>query len=398
MFSFVNMKHEVLKDLFTDHWYNEIKFNGISGRYLTISDLESADKEFSEKFEIKEIGKSVQVKPIYMYRLGAGKIKVLAWSQMHGNESTTTKAVIDLLNAFKYRGSEATLTEILENCSLYIIPILNPDGAEAYTRVNANSVDLNRDLQDLSQPESKVLKEQYDSIQPHFCLNLHDQRTIFSAGARDRPATLSFLTPSKDEERSIDDSRKKSMGLIAGMAKDLEEMLPGQMGRYDDAFNINCAGDTFQHLCTPTVLFEAGHYKDDYAREHVRKFVFRALISCLYQISAGEDLLADYKDYFDIPENQKLFNDVIIREVEIEGEVTDVAIQFQEVLRNGKIEFDPIIEKIDQNIGKYGHKEIDGERRKLSLPGGEKIAENVIVNKIFLNTAELQVKYGELSN
>lgn len=394
MFSFVNMKHEVLKDLFTDHWYNEIKFNGISGRYLTISDLESADKEFSEKFEIQEIGKSVQGKPVYMYRLGAGKIKVLAWSQMHGNESTTTKAVIDLLNAFKYMGSEATLTEILENCSLYIIPMLNPDGAEAYTRVNANSVDLNRDLQDLSQPESKVLKEQYDSIQPHFCLNLHDQRTIFSAGARDRPATLSFLTPSNDEDRSIDESRKKSMGLIAGMAKDLEEMLPGQMGRYDDAFNINCAGDTFQHLSTPTVLFEAGHYKDDYERENVRKFVFRALISCLYQISVGEDLLADYKDYFDIPENQKLFNDVIIREVEIEGEVTDVAIQFQEVLRNGKIEFDPMIEKIDQNIGKYGHKEIAGERRKLSLEGGEKIAENVIVNKIFLNTAELQVKYG----
>ena len=47
---------------------------------------------------------------------------------------------------------------ILKACTLYIIPILNPDGAKAYTRLNANEVDLNRDAQDLSQPESKVLR------------------------------------------------------------------------------------------------------------------------------------------------------------------------------------------------------------------------------------------------
>ncbi|MCG9972484.1 M14 family metallopeptidase [Christiangramia crocea] len=387
------MENKMLIDLFTDKSYAGIKFEKITGRYVTISDIELIKKEFEKDFEIVEIGKSVQNRPIYIYKLGTGKTKVLAWSQMHGNESTTTKAIIDLLNVFK-KASHKIISGILENCSLYIIPMLNPDGAEAYTRINANSVDLNRDLRNLSQPESKILRQQYEELQPDYCLNLHDQRTIFSAGNKASPATLSFLTPSKDEERSIDEARRKSMGLIAGIEKDLKDQLPGQIGRYDDAFNINCAGDTFQNLSTPTLLFEAGHYPNDYEREKTRKYVFRALLSCLYQISNKEDVSVDYEDYFKIPENQKLFNDIIIREVEIDGQLRDVAIQFREVLSNKRIEFEPVVENIAESIHKFGHREIEGKRRKLKLPGEEKVAENVIVNKIILNTAELQVKYG----
>jgi hypothetical protein len=46
--------------------------------------------------------------------------------------------------------------------------------------LNANEVDLNRDSQNLTQPESKVLREIFDLFQPHYCFNLHDQRTILS--------------------------------------------------------------------------------------------------------------------------------------------------------------------------------------------------------------------------
>ncbi|TBW29091.1 M14 metallopeptidase family protein [Gramella sp. KN1008] len=392
MFSFVNMKNDVLKELFLDSFYREVKFEKITGRYVSPSHLDIVLKEFENYFELTEIGRSVENRPVFMYKLGKGKRKVLAWSQMHGNESTTTKAVIDLLKAFNIRGLHPILAEILESCSLYFIPMLNPDGARAYTRVNANSVDLNRDMQDLSQPESRILKEQFEKIQPDFCLNLHDQRTIFSAGPYARPATLSFLTPSKDPERSIDEARKISMGLIAGIAEDLSEQLPGQIGRYDDAFNINCAGDTFQHLSAPTILFEAGHYKEDYEREEVRKYVFRSLVSCLYQISTNESLSQDYKSYFEIPENQKLFNDVVIREVELDGEICEVGIQFKEILRDSRIEFEPVVENTGMKIEKFGHREIKGNKQKISLPDGRKLVENVVVNKILLNTAEIQVK------
>ena len=393
LFSFVNMKNEELKDLFQDDFYSQIKFEKVTGRYITNKDLELFLKTVPGKFELEEIGQSVEKRSIRMITLGKGETKILAWSQMHGNEGTTTKAVFDLLNAFHLKEDEQVLSEILNNCTLYIIPILNPDGAEAYTRVNANKVDLNRDMQDLSQPESRLLMEQFHRIKPDFCLNLHDQRTIFSAGEASEPATLSFLTPSKDQERRIDDFRKQSMSLIAGMAKDLSNDLKGKIGRYDDAFNINCAGDTFQNLSIPTILFEAGHFPGDYEREQTRHYVFMALLSCIYQIAGDSYDVSAYEDYFNIPENKKLFNDVIIRNALLKGRSVDISIQFKEELKEGKVDFVPVIEEIKGKIPKYAHREIDAANSEVKLPDGAKIDENVVVNKIILNNEKLQVKY-----
>ncbi|WP_231896408.1 M14 family zinc carboxypeptidase [Gramella sp. MAR_2010_147] len=388
------MKNLELRDLFEDDSYNQIKFKEVTGRYVTNSSLEIVRDLFKNDFEVEELGKSVENRPVYKFRIGTGKLKVLIWSQMHGNESTTTKAVFDLLNSFKLNSEEKVISGILSACTIYVIPVLNPDGAQAYTRVNANSVDLNRDLQDLSQPESRLLKGIYEDFQPDFCLNLHDQRTIFSAGKKAESAILSFLTPSKDKERSIDYSRRQSMSLIAGMAKDLYAYLPESIGRYDDAFNINCAGDTFQNLSTPTILFEAGHTPGDYDREVTRKHVYRALLSCIYQIAQNNSRDLEYEEYFKIPENQKLFNDVIIRNAKINGKLKDVSIQFKETLNKNKIEFVPVIERIAPKISNFGHREIDAEENVLEFPDNSEITENVIVNKIILNSAELEVKYG----
>ncbi len=394
MFSFVNMENELHKNLFSDQWFHKVKFEKVSGRYVTNKSLKKLIRHLNNSFSVKRIGESVQGRDVSSFEIGSGEIKVLVWSQMHGNESTTTKAVFDLLCAFKNEASNPVLQTILERCTIQIIPILNPDGAKAYTRVNANSVDLNRDLQNLSQPESSLLKLQYEEFQPDYCLNLHDQRTIFSAGDKPKPATLSFLTPAKDEERTIDESRKKSMGLIAGIASDLNEQLSGCIGRYDDSYNIHCAGDTFQTLGTPTLLFEAGHYQGDYLREEVRKYVLRALLSCLYRISEGKEQADNFEAYFDIPENEKLFNDIVIRGAALNGEKRDVSIQYKEGRKHDKIEFVPIVQKIAGEILNYGHREINAEGKELKLPGNTKLIENVVVNKILLNNTELRFKEG----
>ncbi|MDR5590144.1 M14 family zinc carboxypeptidase [Christiangramia sp. SM2212] len=386
------MKNEQLKEVFKSDFYTGIKVNEISGRYVANRDLNIVRKKLENIFPSEKIGESVEGRSIYKFQIGNGERKILIWSQMHGNESTTTKAVFDLLNFLSLDDKNSLGLEILNSCTLYIIPILNPDGAKAYTRVNANSIDLNRDLQDLSQPESKLLKKIYYEFKPDFCLNLHDQRTIFSAGDVPKTATLSFLTPSKDEERNIDESRRLSMAVIAKIAEDLDEFLSGHIGRYDDGFNINCAGDTFQNLSTPTILFEAGHSKDDYEREETRMQVFRALISAICQISKSGIDTSDYEKYFKIPENRKLFNDLIIRNASVKGKIRDVSIQFKELRKGEKIEFVPIIEKIAPEISNYGHREIDAEENTIKLPDNSEIIENVIVNKIILNNEELEVK------
>lgn len=396
MFTFVNMENyqEYLEALLSD--YEKLKEEKLQGRYVTLKHIRPLLKKMDgNHFKIEKIGESVLGKPIYSIQLGSGNIKILGWSQMHGNESTTTKAVFDLVNALSLsKGKNALTNFILEHCRLQIIPMLNPDGAEAYTRVNANNIDLNRDADRLHEPESRVLRGCYEAFKPDFCLNLHDQRTIFSAGAINNPATLSFLTPSRDKERSVTPDRAASMKVVSAIVEDLQPELSGKIGRYDDAYNINCTGDTFQTLGVPTILFEAGHYPGDYKRDETRKYVYKALLSAIYHISAFDYKKMDFQKYFEIPENEKLFRDIILRNVSLEEGVMDVVVHYKEELKSGRLNFVPVVEEIEEKSEKFGHREIDCKGSKIKIQGRKKLGENVVVNKIVLNGEILTLKCG----
>ena len=342
--------------------YTHFKVAQIQGRYVTHTHIMEYMKQLKTPFHLETLGASVKGNPIYGVTIGHGPKRILMWSQMHGNESTTTKAVLDLLNYLKLELGPTK--NILQHFTLKIIPILNPDGAKAYTRVNANQTDLNRDAQDLSQPESKVLKWVYDNFEPHFCFNLHDQRTIFNVGETEKPATVSFLAPAFDEERNVSQSRLKSMQLIAAMNKKLQEHIPGQIGRYDDGFNANCVGDAFQMLQTPTILFEAGHFSNDYERETTRRYIFMALqeaLSVLMDEQLQEFLL---DDYLRIPENQKMYCDVLVVNAHILDPSlaagAEVAILYQEKLEKEQIVFVPTVQEVvPRATAIFGHETKD---------------------------------------
>jgi hypothetical protein len=338
--------------------YNDIKEVTINGRYVTDKHLDAFLDAVAKYFKIQTEGLSVEGRAIKSIALGKGDLKILMWSQMHGNESTTTKAVLDLINFFK---SDSELSSsILNNCSLKIVPILNPDGAMAYTRTNANGVDLNRDARERTQPESQVLRKIYEDFKPNYCFNLHDQRTIFNVGNTPKPATVSFLAPAHDPERSISKTRGISMQLIVAMNKELQKFIPGQVGRYDDGFNSNCVGDTFQMLHTPTILFESGHFPGDYDREETRKYIFMAMLKAIEVIS--KETIHHYvmDSYFDIPDNNKLFFDIIVKNLPTPEPKYDsnssAAIQFVETLVSGKIQFKGKLEETGNLQGKFGHK------------------------------------------
>ncbi|WP_420322474.1 M14 family metallopeptidase [Flagellimonas sp.] len=341
--------------------HKDFKEVSVYGRYVASKMLEEKWLSKLEESTINVVGESVNKKPIKSISVGEGSLKILMWSQMHGNESTTTKAVLDLVN-FLHSGIE-TANAILENCSLLIVPILNPDGAENYTRVNANAVDLNRDAKERTQPESKILRKLFNEFQPNFCFNLHDQRTLFSAGEHAKPATVSFLSPSSDVSRKLTPSRETAMKLIVAMNQKLQEQIAGQVGRYDDGFNDNCVGDSFQMSGVPTILFEAGHYPNDYEREQTRSYIFQALVEGVKTIS--EDAIENYstEDYFKIPENQKLFYDILIRNAhKINSELedaTNIGIRYKEILENGIINFVPEIADIGNMEGHFGHQNLD---------------------------------------
>ena len=347
-----------LEQLFYDN-----KERTIQGRYLTLDSIEPILNRNEIKKDVKLIGKSVLGKPIYCYKKGTGKTRIFLWSQMHGNESTTTKALFDFINLLN-NGSELA-TQLLNDFTFYSIPILNPDGAEEYTRVNANAIDLNRDSLDLTQPESQILRSTFEDIKPHYCFNLHDQRTIFGAGNTGKPATVSFLAPSFNEEREINESRLKAIDLITAVNDVLQKYIPGQVGRFDDSFNINCIGDTFQYLGVPTLLFEAGHFANDYEREETRKYIFYSLLSSFYLLSENDIVSNRIDNYLNIPQNKVVFFDFMYKNVKINYDgieiITNFVAQYKEELIEGKISLTAYISQVGNLENYYGHFEYDAK-------------------------------------
>lgn len=339
--------------------YEQIRVAGFESKHFPFLLLKNyLDDNFQEK---SLIGKSFLGNDIYSLKTGSGKIKILAWSQMHGNESTGTKAVLDVLEFLKLDNDWCRA--VLENITFYFVPMLNPDGASVYTRRNACGIDLNRDFIQEASPEIKVLKHFVSQIRPDFLFNLHDQRSIFNVGGLPQPATMAFLAPSDNAERSLNETRKKSMAVISHIYKSLNEILPGKISRFSDEFYPTSTGDNFTKMGIPTILFEAGHYPNDYHRDHTRRFNTLAVLLGLEKIMKKEEPSAE--DYFEIPENNKKFLDIILRNVLVmssESEaLLDIGIYFEEKLnvKEQTLDFCSRIEEVGDLSDYFGHIDID---------------------------------------
>jgi len=357
-------------------WYTDNFEDRLTGRYITIKHILPLLDSYRNIFNVSVAGFSEMGVEIPLVTLGKGAKKVLIWSQMHGNESTTTKALFDF---FKYISVNNQQTaQLFSQYSFYVLPILNPDGAALYTRENANNIDLNRDAEDVSQSESRVLRSIFDSLQPHLCLNMHDQRSIFGIDGP-KPATLSFLAPSADALKTITPAREIAMELIVKMKNYIQAYHHNQIGRFDDTFNQNCVGDSFTSSGSPTILFEAGHYPNDYSREQSRSFVFYALIALFDLDTASQNNSLDYKEYFTIPENQKIYKDVVLYNVRVDGEdnLQTISFQYKEKLLHQKIEFELYFDSMQEKNNVFGHQHFD-------LQGGRILVnshQNILIDK-----------------
>jgi len=314
------------------------------------------------------LGYSSQNTAIDVIQIGTGSIEILLWSQMHGDESTATRSIFDILKYFKAtHNSNESVKKLLQNCRLTFIPILNPDGALAYTREQADAIDLNRDAIALKTPEAKVLENIINSLKPDYAFNLHDQTSRYNVSGSTQVATFSFLAPAEEASRKNTPNRKKAMRVIASMYKALNAYIPNQSGRYNDTYCETCFGDNIQKKAIPTILIESGHFPQDYERKETRKYHFVALLSGLFAIS--NSTLPLFEAYFEIPLNDKLFYDLRIDNVLYDGLLTSVAIRYIFKLENGKL-----IRAIDPTetivgtalVEKLFHKVTDAKARRFS--------------------------------
>jgi hypothetical protein len=298
--------------------FEEIKIKDRFFKHSLICDLLDSITN-NKAFSVEEAGLSTMGRSIHLIKWGNGPCRVFLWSQMHGDEATATMALADLLNFLSQNGLYNEIIDSIDkNCTLYILPMLNPDGAEIFTRRNAMEIDINRDFHSQQSPEGRLLRKLRDVIHPHFGFNLHDQSTLWSAGKSGNPATISLLAPAYDEELSINPVRQKAMQVIALMNKELQKNIPGSIGRFNDEYEPRAFGDNFQAAGTSTILIEAGGYYNDPEKQFIRKIFFQSILSGLISIADESYVNAKTKNYFSIPENKKLHFHILLRNCKLE--------------------------------------------------------------------------------
>lgn len=264
------------------------------------------------------IGKSVEGREIREYYTGKGSRCLIAWSQMHGNEATATYALHDLLLFIEQNSHLPEIAHLFDRIHLRIIPMVNPDGAEKWSRRTALNIDPNRDALELQSTETRILMDRIKSSGAEVAFNLHDQRNLFHLIDESDSATISFLAPSVDINRSINPTRRKAMNWVSHLQKTLKSIHSCGAAKYTDEYYPTAFGENVQALGIPTILIESGASKNDPNRDLARKLNFLLLLESL-KVLSNDTLLDNYTiaDYDSIPLNGTNQWDVLVKNVQV---------------------------------------------------------------------------------
>ncbi len=275
--------------------------------------LDAVVSKSPDLFSKERIGESVEGRTIFHVKLGTGEVHVLLWSQMHGDEPTATAALFDLFEYVRLHRDEPVVRRILSRLTLHVIPMLNPDGAERFQRRNAQGIDINRDALRLQTPEGRILKALRDRIQPKVGFNLHNQNWRTSVGEPPKPASISLLSVAFDKERTVSPGRELTKKLCAVIRDALEALAPGQIGRYDDAFEVRAFGDNITLWGTPVVLIETGAWAGEPPDPPLVRLNFVALVTALDALATGRVNYADPLRYESLPVNESRLFYILVR-------------------------------------------------------------------------------------
>ncbi|MBI2407647.1 MAG: peptidase M14 [Gemmatimonadetes bacterium] len=297
----------------------------------------------SKALRTTPVGASTHGRALRAITFGSGPTTVFLWSQMHGDESTATMALADLLGWFALADGQrdAARDRIASQLTVVMLPMLNPDGAELFQRENAVGVDINRDVRRMSTAEARVLKAVRDSINPQFGFNLHDQNARTLGRPGNQRVGIALLAPAADVTNSFGPVRSDARLVAARIRAVLEREIPGRIARYDDTFNPRAFGDLMQAWGTRTVLIESGALPEDADKQRLRRVNVIAILSALNAIATGDFKNESADTYTSMPVNSGSAVDVVIRgaSLVIPGQPpvrVDLSFNYDDALRQGR--------------------------------------------------------------
>ncbi len=266
--------------------------------------LRALEQRHQGRLKLEEVGRSVQGRAIHLLTLGNGPRKVLLWSQMHGDEPSATPALLDIADYLLSAGGRPSAQAILDQLTLLMVPMLNPDGSEIYQRRNAQGIDVNRDALNLATPEGRLLKRLREEHQPMLGFNLHDQNRRTAVGDTGVLATNAVLAVAGDPEGTVTPGRLRAKRACSAIVKALAPFVPGGMARYDEDWSPRSFGDNLTAWGTPVVLIESGGLPDGVGFPDLTRLNFVAILSVLQDLVRDDLAGHDPQVYEDLKRNQ----------------------------------------------------------------------------------------------
>ena len=122
-------------------------------------EIKALGEKYSNIISVSVIGKSSRGKDLTLIKLGKGSKKVLYVGAIHGTEYVTTSYLMKMIDTYCYsytndiRYGEYETNILLDEYTVYIIPMANPDGVDIVNiennkiwRQNGNGVNLNKNF------------------------------------------------------------------------------------------------------------------------------------------------------------------------------------------------------------------------------------------------------------
>ena len=179
-------------------------------------------------------------------------------------------------------------------------------------------------------------------------------------------ASISFLAPAYNYEKSVNEVRKNAMRLIGVMDNVLQKYIPKKTARYSDEFEPRAFGDNITKWGTSTILIESGGLENDPEKQYLRKLHFVILLTAFQAIANKSYLNTGVDVYQRLPYNKfGAFNDLTLRKVNLVKNgrtyILDIAFRQNEmdVKANTDFYYNAAIVDIGDLSTSYSYEELD---------------------------------------